>query len=90
MDNTNSYQGKWLTVLIPLVREIHRILALKESQKEKLFQIQIALFGSAEELKEVSNDWIEDNIFSENKCGNSSMQFIQLPQYKMEFKIHMN
>ena len=90
MDNSNSYQRKWLTVLIPLVREIHRILELKESQKEKLFQIQIALFGGAEELKEVSNDWIEDNIFSAKKLNNSSVQLIQLPQHKMELQIHMN
>ncbi|HTO37600.1 MAG TPA: hypothetical protein VL021_04185 [Brumimicrobium sp.] len=90
MENSNLYQQKWLTILIPLYREIHKIVGLKVSHKEKLFQIQLALFGSAEELKEVSNEWIDVNIFSSRKLESKNVEKVQLTQFKMEFQLHMN
>lgn len=92
MESPNSYTRKWFSVLIPLIREIHRVVELKETHKEKLFLIQVALFGSAEDLKEISNEWIDSNIFSASKIdkSDSKIQFISMPQFEMNLQIHLN
>jgi hypothetical protein len=92
MQYFGDYSYKWLKILIPVIREIQRITESKETHKEKIFQIKIFLFGAAEEVKEISNNWIESNIFAAAITTNttSNTQCIQMPKYGMDFSINLN
>lgn len=75
-----------------MIQEIQRITELKKSHKEKLFLIQVALFGSAEDLKEVSNQWIEQNIFTAAKYNspNSKVQIFNLSDSNINAQVYLN
>ena len=91
MNYFGDFSNKWLKVLVPLIKEIQRISEGNESAKEKVFQIKISLFGAAEDVKDISNIWIENNIFAASITNTPlNIQYLKLPNCDMDLNIHLN
>lgn len=74
---------KLLDKLIPGIQEVVKLLDSKLSDKEKLFQIRVAVWSSESDVQEELEAFVEKEIFTPKKVR-------ELPQSaeKLKFKKH--